>query len=199
MSSIRKTLACLLLAAPTLAFAQARSKSVRHVPETPTVEDTVAYINQKLAANPTPAWEAAGCPGAPYVLAAVPQGRYIDLQYPAPSPAGPCATATAHVPVFNLGRRTLDNETFYTGQTHRTRDVAVIYLICSTAEDCAGINRTFYEGKCDTCDFQPTIYGADLQLLSDDETLARVSRAVTHLVALLNQQAAPGEPDPFSR
>jgi hypothetical protein len=196
--SICKTAACLLLA--TSAFAQtAHYKTVRHVSDTPTVEETVAYINQKLAANPTPTWETAGCPGAPYVLTAVPQGRFIDVQYPAPSSASPCATATAHVPVFNLGRRTLDTETFFTGETRRTRDVAVVYLICSTAEDCAGINRSFYQGKCDACDFQPSIYGVDLQLLSDDETLARVSRAVTHLIALLNRQAAPGEPDPFSR
>jgi hypothetical protein len=179
---------------------QARYKTVRtvrHVADTPTVEETVAYINQKLAANPTPSWEAAGCAGAPYVLTAAPQGRFIDVQYP--SQSSPCATATAHVPVFNLGRRTLDSETLYTGQTRRTRDVAVVYLICSTAEDCVGVNRSFYQGKCDSCDFQPSIYGVDLQLLCDDETLARVSRAVDHLIALMDKQAAPGEPDPFSR
>lgn len=218
-------LSALIISAPAQLHGQTsgKAKSPVHKRPEPSIEETIKYINDKLAMYPTSWWEKTGCKGNQYTLSTDPSHHYLILNYRVwdNQLPGSCYQGTAEVFIPSLGDGYEVNYDHSRGQAHFLGGIdttAGILTIFSCREDSAcvslaednipdkvrrglGINM----GSMTTVlmrqngSSNPIAQYSDVVCSCDDVTLTRLSEAIKHLVSLLKQQAAPTEPDPFAK
>jgi hypothetical protein len=171
-------------------------------PTAPSVDETLSYLNAKLKSFPSSHFPT-NCTYPDPAIELASGGTRLEIHQVV---RHSCTVSSASLPIFQLGSSRGDNRSFSTGDVARVESDSVVMFVCRDRTECFreyfSLSDPEENFKLGYALYGNTIWpveGYALWMYGDDESIARIGRAVRHLIALLQQQAKPAQADPFAK